>query len=66
MSPNLEYLEKSGNLKRPLENLEFSGNLKKCDRSQGNFKLSTFLGIYIFARNVELIESSDSSQSEKT
>ena len=62
MSPNLEYLEKSGSWKRPLENLELSRNLKKNRKSQGKLKSSKFAGIFIFARNVEL---SKSSKSEK-
>ena len=50
MSPNLEnleYLEKSGNFKRPLENLELSGNFILTDRSQGKMKMSKLLYLYI-------------------
>ena len=59
---NLEYLEKSGNFKRPLENLKLSGNFILNDISQGNLKVSELLYLYI---RKESYFFSESSQMEK-
>ena len=54
MAGDLEYIEKSGNFKRSLENQELSGNFILIDRSQGNLKM---FKLYIFARNAVSFQS---------